>query len=56
MGVQEWGWPGSAGGGRRAEFAGDLCTSTLVNKIKNSPAPASTGICAWQSQRFATIV
>ena len=30
---------GSAGGARRAELAGYLCTSTLVNKIKNFPLP-----------------
>ena len=32
--MQEWEWPGSAGGARRAEFAGDLCTSTLMYIIK----------------------
>ena len=32
--MQEWEWPGSAGGARRAEFAGDLCTSTLIYIIK----------------------
>ena len=50
--MQEWEWPDSAGGTLRAGFAGDLCISTLVNKIKKFPRRYS----AWQSQMFATIV
>ena len=33
-GLGVWEWPGSAGGARWAEFAGDLCTSTLIYIIK----------------------
>ena len=32
--MQEWEWPGSAGGAQIAEFAEHLFTSTLVSKTR----------------------
>ena len=41
--MQEWEWPGSAGGAQSAVFAGHLFTSRLVSKIKKTIPPPSAG-------------